>query len=110
MCPHPGLSPYGGKPLRVLVGLHLVLPSPGWQVERGHHRHHLLETSGRQRHGDGRGRGQSQPHGPPSHCDGLLDSGELHRAPLPDNRVQCWNVLLHEVLCIIQFCLSYRFQ
>lgn len=107
---HLGLSPYGGKLLRVLVGLHLVLPSPGGQVEWSHHRHHLLEARGSQRHGDGWGRGQSQAHGPSSHCYRLLDVGELYRTPLSDNRVQSWHFFFHKLLSIIEFCLSQGFQ
>lgn len=57
LCPHLGLSPYGGEFLRVLVGLHLVLSPPGWQVKGGDDRHHLLEACGCQRHSHGRCRG-----------------------------------------------------
>lgn len=84
---HLRLSPYGGKLLRALVGLNLILSPPGGQVEGGHHGHHLLQASGRHRHSYGGGRGQGQAHGPSSHCDGLLDVGELHWASLPDNGV-----------------------
>lgn len=75
---HLGPSPYGGKLLCALVGLNLILSPLGGQVEGGHYRHHLLEACGRQRHSNGGGRGQGQAHGPSSHCDRLLDVGELH--------------------------------
>lgn len=84
---HLRLSPYGGKLLCALVGLHLILSPPVGQVEGGHHRHHLLQSCCRHRHSYGGGRGQGQAHGPPSHCDRLLDVGELHGASLPDTMV-----------------------
>lgn len=109
-CSHPGPSPNGGKPLLVLVGLHLVLSSPGRQVEGGHHGNHLLEARGRQGNGDGGCRGQSQAHGPATHQDGLLEARELHGAPLPDDSAQRRAVVRREVLRFVKLCFSQGLQ
>lgn len=110
MLPYPGLSSDGGELLCALIGLHLILPPPGGQVECRHHGHHLLQACGCQGHGDGRSRCQSQTHGPTSHCDRLLDAGELHRASLSHHRVQWGRVFFRQVLSVIQLCLSQRLQ